>query len=110
MKLYVDDIRSAPEGWERVRTITQAIRFLATQTVEEVSLDHDIQVPKGTYAVGSSEEDFTAVAWYIAIMPQDSRPKTVYVHTGNSSGAQRIKSILEGKAKLIRVGAFGEAF
>ncbi len=43
IKILVDDLRSAPDSsWTVVRTITEAIRILATQEVEEVLLDHDI--------------------------------------------------------------------
>lgn len=36
IRLFVDDIRREPEGWVRARTVTEAIRLLATQDVEEV--------------------------------------------------------------------------
>jgi hypothetical protein len=44
MKLYIDDIRPAPEGWQQARTVTDAIRFLSkfSLVTEEISIDHDI--------------------------------------------------------------------
>lgn len=41
MKLYVDDIRPAPEGWQQARTVTDAIKFLSNfgNQVTEISLD-----------------------------------------------------------------------
>jgi hypothetical protein len=43
IKLYIDDIRNAPDdSWIVVRTITGAIRVLATMAVDVISLDHDI--------------------------------------------------------------------
>lgn len=43
IRLFVDDLRAAPDAsWTVVRTVTEAIRVLATQDVEEVLLDHDI--------------------------------------------------------------------
>lgn len=37
IKLFVDDLRACPKGWVPARTVTEAIRILATQSVEEVS-------------------------------------------------------------------------
>jgi len=43
MKLFIDDIRNAPDdSWIVVRTVTGAIRALATMEVDVISLDHDI--------------------------------------------------------------------
>ena len=43
MKLYVDDIRSAPdEKWKIVRTVEAAINAIDVFDFEVISLDHDI--------------------------------------------------------------------
>lgn len=42
MKLFLDDVREAPEGWTRVVTFAQAITALSYHTVTEASLDHDL--------------------------------------------------------------------
>jgi hypothetical protein len=45
MRLFVDDMREVPDNtWHVARHVTDAIRILATQNVEEVSLDHDIML------------------------------------------------------------------
>jgi hypothetical protein len=42
-KLYIDDLRNSPDdSWIVVRTLTGAIRVLATMDVDVISLDHDI--------------------------------------------------------------------
>lgn len=56
MKLFVDDIRACPEGWVLARTVTESIRILATQSVEEVSLDHDIRCHHDFMAPGLAHE------------------------------------------------------
>lgn len=44
MKLFVDDMRNAPDdSWVVARKVEQAIRLLAVQNFDEVSLDHDIE-------------------------------------------------------------------
>ena len=68
LKLFVDDIRPAPEGWQQARTVTDAIRFLHKFEVEEISLDHDISYAvevAGTQRPFPSPETFMAVAYYI---------------------------------------------
>jgi GDP-D-mannose dehydratase len=103
MKLFVDDFREAPKGWVLAKTITQAIKILSTMSVDEVSLDHDIIFETADRKIGFSEENFTAVAWHIAAMPEEIRPKTVFIHTANPTGAKNIESILEKYVpKLIR--------
>jgi len=69
MKLFVDDIRNAPdESWTVARTINAAISFLETFEPEVISLDHDIshQVSVGSLSRPyPCDETFTAVAYYI---------------------------------------------
>ena len=108
MKLWVDDIRNPesfnkyayPDEWVWVKTITEAIRVLANQKVEVVSLDHDIchDLPGGGPLIQPlvCPENYTAVAWYIAAMDIDSRPAQVFVHTANPAGSGEIHNILRG--------------
>ncbi len=42
MKLWLDDVRPAPDGWKHARTVEEAKAFLLFETVEEASLDHDL--------------------------------------------------------------------
>lgn len=120
IKLFVDDIRREPEGWVRARTVTEAIRLLATQDVDEVSLDHDISCRfnlREAYTGGdkitpiehSSEETFEPVARYLALMKtyheyaeghctvnhKHGWPIIVRFHTSNPTGGQKMADILE---------------
>lgn len=93
MKLFVDDIRREPKGWHRTRTVTDAIRILASLAVDEVSLDHDISCfTPTTGGIHSSEETFEAVAWYISIM---KHPPKVRIHTSNFEAGKRMAKILD---------------
>ena len=42
MKLYLDDERQTPEGWDRAYTADEAINWLKTGGVTHLSLDHDL--------------------------------------------------------------------
>lgn len=103
MKLYVDDIRNAPdENWTVARTVLSAIRAIKMFDFDEISLDHDIS---HQVAIGSlsrpypCDETFEAVALYIAEkyhtdmgVPR-SYPK-ITLHTSNPVGAEKMKGVL----------------
>lgn len=102
IKLFVDDIRPAPPGWYLARTITEALRILSFFPTEIVSLDHDIMhsVPHKEDGPNLEEavtcpENFSAVAYYIAAMPVDKRPKKVIIHTANSGAVYTIIEVLK---------------
>src|SRR5262245_26305764 len=42
MKVWLDDIRPAPPGWIRTKTVQETITYLALGEVTELSLDHDL--------------------------------------------------------------------
>lgn len=42
VKLWLDDYRMAPEGWEHVRTAAEAIAALEKGGVDEISLDYHL--------------------------------------------------------------------
>ncbi len=113
MKLFIDDIRNAPDdNWIVTRDVTEAIRAINRFDFEEISLDHDIshQVTIGKlsrpYPCG---ECFCAVAYFIAekywidreIKNKDlmiTRPllgPKIIIHTSNPAGAEEMKAILK---------------
>lgn len=100
MKLYVDDIRPAPEGWLHSRTVTSAIKLLAQfgLQIDEISIDHDISYSvevAGTQRPFPSPENFTAVALFISrlYLQSEQKPK-VLIHSANPVGAEEIRRIL----------------
>lgn len=59
MKLWVDDVRDAPdESWTVVRKVQPAISLLAKFPMDEISLDHDIENRP-------DDETFLPIAYYI---------------------------------------------
>lgn len=99
LRLFVDDIREAPEGWHCARTVTEAIRILDERDVSDVSLDHDISHAVGLDSVMRPYpcgETFEPVARFIALMYAEGEkfPGTVTIHTANPAGAERMRQIL----------------
>lgn len=102
LKIFVDDLRNPPDDtWIVARTVTEAIRILATMPVGEISLDHDIshQVSlDGNSRPYHCSEDFTAVAYFLGerypTYSSAKQPPKITIHSANSIGAERIQNIL----------------
>jgi hypothetical protein len=111
MKVYLDDERTAPEGWVQVKTPAQAIALLETGEVSHLSLDHDLGDDEG---IGTG---YDVVLWMEervygdihypmapalrAILYGNFRvPENITVHTANVSARvkmeQGIKKLLGG--------------
>lgn len=98
MKLFVDDFRECPPNWQPARTVTEAIRIIASQyhRLEAISLDHDITCvsKRGKHP---SRETFEAVAHYIAAMEklaQDGSTPHILIHTGNIQAGVNMARIM----------------
>lgn len=83
-KLWVDDIRPAPEGWIHVHTVQQAVLLLGTGDVAELSLDHDL----GDDAGGTGHD----IALWIeeAVATKGFKPPHIAVHSQNPVGRKNI--------------------
>ncbi len=106
-KLFVDDIRNAPDDtWTVARTVTAAISAIDTFDFDVISLDHDIShqvIMGGLSRPYPCDETFTPVAQFIAQRyaryPVDGfspyKPKII-IHTSNPAGAMRMTGHLQG--------------
>ncbi len=119
MKLWVDDIRNPEafrpgENFHWAKTVTEAIRILDTQDVEEVSLDHDISmkvsVGYGDARPFCSPETYEPVARFIRLRILDditsfrmTSIRKVTLHTANAVGAEKMKSILSPISPIVEV-------
>jgi hypothetical protein len=90
MKLWLDDLRPAPGGWTWVKTAAEAIRLLDEETVEEISLDHDLG------DAGSPEMTGYDVALHLAerAFAGKTVPAQVSIHTANPVGRDRIEGVI----------------
>ena len=104
IKLWVDDIRPAPEGWLQARNVTDAIKTISRfrEDITDISLDHDISMAvmvDGTQRPFPSRETFQAVAYFIvAVYGQLEKHlmPTITIHTANPVGADELLAILSG--------------
>lgn len=107
LRLYVDDIRNAPDdSWTVARTVNSAISFIERfgEEITHISLDHDIS---HQVAVGKCsrpypcDETFQAVARYIEVYYSlhkesgASHTVKITIHTANPNGAKIFEDILK---------------
>lgn len=76
IKLWIDDLRPAPEGWTWAKNSQEALDLLADKThqVVAVSFDHDL---------GGDDTSRRVALW---MAEHDAFPPLVHVHTANPVG------------------------
>lgn len=98
MRVFHDDLRPAPDGWEWARTNDEAKVMLKTGEVEAISLDYDMGLhevdpeaaagdPSYYYHLRGTDADngMRLVEWMVE---QDLVPKQVTIHSWNTTGAR----------------------
>ena len=80
LKLYVDDVRPAPKGWDLAKSFHEAIYRLEKKMYREVSLDHDLGCFYGNKEMTGGD----ILKWLIARKLEGKHvPKIVRLHTAN---------------------------
>lgn len=96
MKVYLDDEREAPEGWDRVKTPSQAIELLKSGGIDEISLDHDL---------GDDEKigtGYDVLVWIERqVIVHGYIPPVIHIHTANPSARIKMELALESINKRI---------
>lgn len=96
MKLWLDDVRPAPEGWTAVRTAAEAIAVLTSGTVAVVSLDHDL----GPVEAGTG---YDVVSWIEAQAAAGTLPRIAWrIHSANPVGVRRMEAALHSAERFWR--------
>jgi len=98
MKLWVDDIRPAPEGWELADDFFKAKVALIMQEYDEVSLDHDL----GIFIDGKEYTGYD-VALFLLDRAIDGKyiPPKITSHSANPIGRKKILDVVGDIAKVI---------
>jgi hypothetical protein len=89
LRLWLDDIRPAPEGWLHVKTAREAIAELRKGQVTTISLDHDLG-DDVVFGTGYDVAKFIEEAAYHNTLPRLQWK----VHSGNSVGARNMRLAL----------------
>lgn len=103
-RLWLDDTRPAPQGWEHAVSYDGAIALLSTRAYDEASLDHDLAdwhysaMPN----VSGADHDYTRgpqekTGYHVALWMVENSvfPPRVWVHSMNPAGAQSMLQLLQ---------------
>lgn len=88
-KLWLDDLRPAPEGFEWVKTVEEAKFKLTTVEYDYVSLDNDLGEGQleGKDLVDWIEEQFFT-------NPKFLLPMNIWIHSANPVASKRMRDII----------------
>jgi hypothetical protein len=96
MKLWVDDIRPAPEGWHWAKNYNDAIDILGNPPVGgivDASLDHDLDYIDEYRWDSYGPTGYDIVKW---IWANDAWPKhSLAIHTDNPVGRQNMIAVID---------------
>lgn len=89
MRVYLDDERTTPDGWERVYTPEEAIELLKTGYVTEISLDHDLGLP-------DPRNGYMVILWIEEqVFCHGFKPPIMRVHSANTAGGDNMRRAIE---------------
>jgi hypothetical protein len=93
MKLWLDDLRPAPEGWQLATTAREAIQYLEAGGIHELSLDHDLGEPLSEVGSGYQvalwlEEQAYFGNWSVV-------PKHLAIHSANPVGQRNMQAAFD---------------
>ena len=89
MKLWIDDVRPAPEGWVHAKTAEEARKWIESgEMIQAISFDHDL---------GEGQEnghDLVSLVEERVYLGKMGLPEMA-VHSANPVGARRIFAAIE---------------
>jgi len=99
IKVWLDDVRPAPEGWVACRWPEEVIEFLKTENVEVVSLDHDLSDPfvtgQGYCSSVKERTGYDVLVWIEEqVITNNFKPPEIRIHTANSSAREKMVAAL----------------
>jgi len=108
MKLWLDDLRPAPDdSWTPVTTPSAAIALLEAGEVESISFDHDLGFEDGTELEQPKElSGYQVVLWIEeAVALRRFDPPEMFVHSANPPGHERLLRGIEAIKRRASDGA-----
>jgi hypothetical protein len=99
VRVWLDDVREAPDGWVHVKTPEEAIELLRSGEVTEISLDHDL----GLATPESERTGYDVLAWLeeaVATGALNHRVPIIHVHSANPVGWQRMEQAIKSIRRL----------
>lgn len=101
IRVYLDDIRTPPEGWTLVKTYEECVEALLTGEVEHLSLDHDLADEHYALLLPDEEFDYSefkertgydVCKWMVE---NNVWPKTsITLHSANPPGRENMRVLI----------------
>lgn len=92
MKLFIDDVRPTPEGFDfRAYSSTDAIFYIDSFDIDFISFDHDL---------GGDDTGYKVACYIEKIATEGKCPPDYKIHSANPVGAERIKLAMESAHKI----------
>jgi hypothetical protein len=100
VRVWLDDVREAPDGWVHVGTPREAIDLLRSGEVEEISLDHDLGLVDQD---GREITGYDVLTWIESELGSRRATFTVpsiHVHSANAAVYTRMTQAIESIRRL----------
>jgi hypothetical protein len=101
VKVFLDDVRPAPEGWVRALTPEEAIKLLRSGWVEALSLDFDLGY-RGCEEWRTGEVVLQWIEERVFLGALDFDLPEISVHSSNPVGRQRLQRALGAIERRLR--------
>jgi hypothetical protein len=90
LKLWVDDERPAPEGWDHAKTVEEAMALMSAKDYDHVSLDHDMGHANEMHFDPSALNGHDLAHW----MAKNGKTPSTVIHSWNPEGAANMHAVL----------------
>ncbi len=106
MKVYLDDERTAPDGWIQARWPEDVIKLMEENEIEEISLDHDLADPlvvgQGYCSSVKERTGYDVLIWIeYQVATMGFIPPKINIHTANCSAYKKMQAALDNINKLL---------
>ena len=100
MRVFLDDLRTTPEGWVRAYWPEEVIELILFDEVEEISLDHDLGDDE--HGTGYDVITWLEEAIHTGGLQYFKVPK-IYVHSANSSARDKMLAGIDSIERTLEV-------
>jgi hypothetical protein len=100
MRVFLDDVRPTPEGWERCYTPEEVIDLLRSGRVTRISLDHDLGL---LTEEGRERTGYDVLLWIeqqVATGHAEFPIPEIEIHSANSVGRRRMEQAIRSIQRL----------
>lgn len=106
MKIWLDDVRDAPDDWVWVKSCDAAIDALTMNAgrVTDISLDHDLGIVDDGLAFDTDAQTGYDVACWLERQAVDGNwmhvPDNLFVHSANPVGRKNIQAAIDSIKRM----------